>query len=661
MTVPAQLDLYAPITKRERDPKTGHLYVYGKITGSDLDHDQQRMDPQWLKAAVPDWFKSAGNLRESHDPKRAIGKAVELEEKADGWYIGAKVVDRDAAEKVEEDVLTGFSIGIKNYQLDRSNKADAPNGLVVSGRICETSLVDAPCLGSAKITDHWRLPLAKSDAAGELQPIEEPELIRTDGESDTDTFGLLPELYDRLATPVKDALAALAAGGAQIAAELGKSDDSDDSPTPVVVNVIVKAADPDLAKGYSEADRKRMADTHQALPDGSFPIKTKADLRRAIKAVGRGGADHDEIRAHIAKRAAALGLEAMVPDNWNADGSLKDAQKADAATIEKAEQVLRDVRALVPELAKADATDGEFGLNEQPDIDGATAAIAAIAALIISEAESLAQGNFNELCDIQLLCSAAESLRWFTVREANENNGDDADMGLADEAELLKAAAPKAKNGGKLAPPFGKKKDADAEDDSDDDAADGDDTEDDEDDDEDDTSKKPAAKKKAAAKADAGELLTKADADAAIKAAVDEALAALAVPETSPAKAPETVTKADLAEMVKAAVAEATSAAQERTDALAADLAKAEEQLSTQADELVKTNTAMQAIRDTPLPGGPVLTRSNAQAASAVQSDSDRMRAEANDLIEKAERFASNPTLSQGYRARARGLLEKAV
>ena len=37
MTVPAQLDLYAPITKRERDPKTGHLYVYGKITGSDLD------------------------------------------------------------------------------------------------------------------------------------------------------------------------------------------------------------------------------------------------------------------------------------------------------------------------------------------------------------------------------------------------------------------------------------------------------------------------------------------------------------------------------------------------------------------------------------------------------------------------------------------------
>ncbi len=120
------------------------------------------------------------------------------------------------------------------------------------------------------------------------------------------------------------------------------------------------------------------------------------------------------------------------------------------------------------------------------------------------------------------------------------------------------------------------------------------------------------------------------------------------------------MTKADLAEMVKAAVAEATSAAQERTDALAADLAKAEERLSTQADELVKTAGAVQALRDTPLPGGPVLTRTSAQATAAVQTDAARMRVQADELIEKAERFASNPTLAQGYRARARDLLEKA-
>jgi hypothetical protein len=641
MTVPAQLDLYAPITKRERDPKTGHLYVYGKITGSDLDHDQQRMDPTWLKAAVPEWFR-IGNLREQHDSKRAIGKAVELEEKEDGWYIGAKVVDRDAAEKVEEDVLTGFSIGIKNYRLDQSNKAEAPNGMVVAGRICETSLVDAPCLGSATISDHWRLPLAKADSAGELQPVEEPELIR--GDADADTFGLLPELYNRLAPPVKEALAALAAGGAQVAAEAAKAESGDSlAPLPVVVNVTVKAQDADLTKGYNTADRKRMADTGQALSDGSFPIKTKADLRKAIRAVGRGGSDHDEIRKHIITRAHALGLEAMVPDNWNADGSLKETAKADTATIEKAETVLRDVRGMLPELVKADdgddsASDVNETGGEGADIADATEAVAAVAKLIIAEAESLAAGNLNEACDIGLLLSAVESLKWFIAREQGEDQGDD-NLMLADDPDLTKAG--KAKNGGKLAPPFGKKKDADSDDEADDDDAEDGDGDGDEDEDE---GKKPAAKKKAA-KADAGDLLTADQAADFVKAAVAEALAANA-PHTPADAEPQGITKAQLTDMVKAAVAEATAAAEERTAALAADLAKATGDL--------------EAIKQTPIPGGPVLMRTAADQAQATKGDAERLRAQAEELMTKAAAFSSNRDLAAGYRERAQQLLAKA-
>jgi hypothetical protein len=638
---------WAPITKSEKQDD-GTLLVYGPAASSALDRDQQRLDAAWLDEAMPRWMAddggAGGAIREQHDSKRAVGIGVGLSKAADGSHmLTARIVDPIAVKKIEYGVLKGFSVGIKNPRVVMG-KADAPNGLVTAGDVVEVSVCDRPA------NPECLFQMAKSDSFGSLELVEDPQVV----EKADDTFGLLPELYDRLAAPVKDALAALAAGGAQVEAEVAKSDNADDSPTPVVVNVIVKTADPDVAKGYNTAERKRMADTGQAMSDGSFPIKTKADLRRAIKAVGRGGSDHDEIRAHIAKRAAALGLEAMVPDNWNADGSLKDAQKADAATIEKAEQVLRETRTLAPELAKADddASDVNETGNEGSDIDGAQAAIAAIATLIIAEAESLAAGNLNEACDISILVSAVESLKWFIAREQGEDQGDD-NLMLADDAELLKAAAPKGKNGGKLAPPF-KKKDADNEDDSEDDAEDGDDTEDDDADDD----EKPAAKKKAA-KADAGELLTKADADAAIKAAVAQALAA-AAPETSPAETPETVTKADLAEMVKAAVAEATSAAQERTDALAADLAKAEERLSTQADELVKTAGAVQALRDTPLPGGPVLTRTSAQATAAVQTDAARMRAQADELIEKAERFASNPTLAQGYRARARDLLEKA-
>lgn len=665
MAVSDLLEVYVPFTKREKDPKTGHLYVYGKITGSDLDNDQQKMDANWLRQAVPDWYK-IGNLREQHDPKRAVGKAVQLEEKADGWYIGAKVVDKDAIEKVEEDVLIGFSIGVKNHRLDYSNKAEAPNGVCISGRIVETSLVDSPCLGTALIEDHFRVPLAKADGAGELQPIEIPTLERVA----SPTYGLPAELFDRLASPVKQALADLAASGAQVAADVVDPEadstkaDSADPPIPVVVNVTVKTAEPTpaeaapLDKAYSAKEKREALAAGEAMEnangDPAYTIKTKADLRKAIRAVGRGSADHNDIRKHIIARARALGLESMVPDDWNKDGSLKDAAatKADAdpEMVEKAEAVLREVRALVPDLAKAD--DGDEG--ESDDIAGAQEAISAIAKLIVSEAESLAMGHLNEAADIALLLDAVRALKWFQCNERNEQSGlEDGVMMLADAPvegeDLLKAEG---KNGGKLAPPFKKK--AKAGDEAEDDDSDGEDgTDGDEVDGED---EKPAAKKKTATKADAPAepapaaepLLTKAEAAEIVKAAVAAALAAdAAETETTSAPEPETVTKAELENLVKAAVAQARSADQERIASLTADLTKA--------------TGDIEAIKAMPIPGGPVLTRTAAQQQEATKSDSVLLRIQADELLAKAEAASANRDLAQGYRDRARALLKAAV
>lgn len=637
MTTPAVLEVFAPITKRERDPKTGHLYVYGKITGSDLDHDQQRMDPSWLKSAVPDWFK-IGNLREQHDPKRAVGKAVQLEEKADGWYIGAKVVDREAAEKVEEDVLTGFSIGVKGYRLDMSNKADAPNGTVIDGRIIETSLVDSPCLGSATIADHYRLPLAKADAAGDLQPIDDASVEGGDANTKSQTFGLPPEMYDRLPDLVKTAMADLASAGADVSAEAPEPGAvvADGHEMPVVVNVVVKAEDADLAKYSAEEERQALA-AGQAMPNAkgepSYVIKTKADLRKAIRAVGRGNKDHNSIRSHIVKRAKALGLEAMVPDNWNADGSLKTAEKAQA--------LLEDLRALLPDLSKAD--DGEDSGGEESeaaDISGAKEAIAIIARLVQSEAEGLASGDMGEACDIGMLLDAVRALKWFIASEASEGvRGDDAMM-LADDADLLKAAA---KNGGKLAPPF-KKKDGAASDE--DDAEDGNDGEGSDGEQGDDG--KTGAKKKSAAKADAApagtELLTKADAEQAIREAVARAMAG---DTTSAAEQPQTINKAELEDMVKTLLAEARDADKERIEALSAQVAKQDAELA--------------VIKATPIPGGPVLTRTTAMTGHARDADADGLRGQANALLAKAEQFAANRDLAEGYRERAKILLQQAA
>jgi hypothetical protein len=92
----------------------------------------------------------------------------------------------------------------------------------------------------------------------------------------------------------------------------------------------IKAGDPDVSDvhvpgfekkdvkltDYSAAQRKEMAANGEALPDGSFPIKTTGDLSNAIHDFGRAGAKPSD-KAHIIKRARALGATDMLPENWN--------------------------------------------------------------------------------------------------------------------------------------------------------------------------------------------------------------------------------------------------------------------------------------------------------------------------------------------------------
>lgn len=149
--------VYAPITKSyEQDD--GSVLVEGIISDSNLDLDQQRCDPAWLKTAVPTWM-AFGNLREQHDKSRAIGRAFEHQDLGDaGHFIRGRVVDSEAVKKVKAGVFNGFSIGVKDYHLSKS--ADAPNGVIDDGRICEVSLVDYPC------NENCRLTMVKSAKPG---------------------------------------------------------------------------------------------------------------------------------------------------------------------------------------------------------------------------------------------------------------------------------------------------------------------------------------------------------------------------------------------------------------------------------------------------------------------------------------------------------------
>lgn len=76
-------------------------------------------------------------------------------------------------------------------------------------------------------------------------------------------------------------------------------------------------------KEYSQEQRDSMAESGTALPDGSYPIKNIDDLKNAIQAYGR-AKDKPEARAHIMKRARALGQENLIPEAWTAKSEEDD-------------------------------------------------------------------------------------------------------------------------------------------------------------------------------------------------------------------------------------------------------------------------------------------------------------------------------------------------
>lgn len=443
---------WAPITRTE-EQDDGTVMVYGPAASPDLDRAQQRLNADWLDTAMPAWFAEGANVREQHDAKRAVGVGVGLTKgENDAHLLAAHIVDPVACLKVKHGVLKGFSVGIKSPQI-KMGKADAPGGEVVGGDIIEVSVVDRPCNPTTLFE------LAKADSGGgELELVDAATVVE---KTDAEAFGIPAETYEQLPDVVKNALTALAAAGTAVTTD--KTDATAVAAPTLQITVTGGPVSEDMIRGLvaegvaaelrkadlSAGGRKKAAAAGAAMPDGSYPITSKGDLRKAIRAVGRGGADHDAIRRHIIKRAKALGLEGMVPENWNADGTAT-ADKADgpdeaeaAAVVTKAEEILRDVRALVPALVKgddmeeADSAGGGEG-DDAGEITDSQQAIACIAKLIVGEAETLAGGDLSKANQIGLLLDAIRSLRWFIRSAAAANDGD---MCLSDTADTAKADA----------------------------------------------------------------------------------------------------------------------------------------------------------------------------------------------------------------------------
>lgn len=124
------LKIFVPLSKVDKEKKM----VYGYASTEALDSQGEVITKEAMSKALPGYLKF-GNIREMHQPS-AVGKTKEAKMDDNGLYIGVKVVDKSAWEKVKEGVYNGFSIGGTKL-LQKGNK-------ILDLVLSEISLVDRP-------------------------------------------------------------------------------------------------------------------------------------------------------------------------------------------------------------------------------------------------------------------------------------------------------------------------------------------------------------------------------------------------------------------------------------------------------------------------------------------------------------------------------------
>lgn len=97
-------------------------------------------------------------------------------------------------------------------------------------------------------------------------------------------------------------------------------------------NLSVQASVTAAPLHVSQERRDEAAESGHALADGSYPISSADQLRRAISSIGRGGkkgtSRYRRIKRHIIKRARDLDKVDMLPDSWGVTASVDESVTA---------------------------------------------------------------------------------------------------------------------------------------------------------------------------------------------------------------------------------------------------------------------------------------------------------------------------------------------
>jgi phage head maturation protease len=180
------MKIYLPIAKIDAEKRM----VYGYASTEARDDQGEIVKREALQAALGDYMKF-GNVREMHQLS-AVGKAKNAEVDEKGLYLGAKVVDDRAWEKVVEGVYSGYSIGGKV-----TAREPADYKTITGLRLDEISLVDRPANPEA-VFDCWKRSVPTTEGQ-EADPAK--DVLTTEGQDDP--LALLKAAIERVEALVK--------------------------------------------------------------------------------------------------------------------------------------------------------------------------------------------------------------------------------------------------------------------------------------------------------------------------------------------------------------------------------------------------------------------------------------------------------------------------
>lgn len=355
----ADFSVFLPIEKVDEAKRM--VWGYASTPTKDLQGEVVTLDA--IKTALPDYMQWA-NIREMHTSS-AVGVTKEANVDDKGLYIGAKIVDDDAWKKCKEGVYKGFSIGgqklkkvgdtIEQLSLREISLVDRPANpdcridvVKVAGAAVANSEADQSLL--AKFLDVCKSLAPKFGRDGFSAPVhslETPAHAALEGHQPQ----VIPARVDNVDRHPSTAMVtdlrqpgAETPGAQQVPLTYAELADLDRKFVEVEFE----------KREFSEKERKHLAASGAALPDGSFPIKSEKDLENAIQAYGR-ASDKEKAKAHICARAKALKLTDLLPADWpgstkqeksmNAEELAKRAAASHKAFIAKAQEHLKKAAA----------------------------------------------------------------------------------------------------------------------------------------------------------------------------------------------------------------------------------------------------------------------------------------------------------------------------